>query len=594
MRRTALYTLCLTLAALVRFAGSADAQPAGGKPIRLVDYLNASSGIVEYQDSIGSVYKFTRDGQVYILPIRAASQIAIQDSDVAWATMGKELFRGDKGWTRWTFVDSNYTHLFVGCANGQLFFNDADTLRSATSAGISLDTGIVFGDRYRALDYLSNKELYILTDQRLYESTDGGHYWVPVYQASGEGLFADRAHRLMYLGAPLRMSRDLGRTWKVIPDTTQFPFIPLRGRVIGSHDCTGTFYVTAAGNIADLFRFSDDGYFHDIGVHTLKPTARVFDGGAIVYGLTTGDSFTGVDGNLSDSAAPQLVVTSDTMDADLCAARRDSLHVRIASRTCLPISIDSVELISATGALGASVTRRRLEGSSTVISIPYIPHASGTDTVKMQLRVHAVEGRGYNEFVPATAIVDVHAAAALLSAPKAIDCGRALIDSTTTRTFVVRNTGCDKLTIDSIVSSQPSLFAVSTVALPHTIANGDSLSVSVMYSPHRSGQDLESIEIGSDGGHRFITLTGEGVERLAVEQSLPDQRPASDPTIVNRTLRIRTERTGIVEVVDLLGITRRAWQLEAGEHSLGLDVLPAGVYILRIPGAQSRRIEIAP
>jgi hypothetical protein len=586
-------TILKSILLLVLAACGARGQTFGGAPIRSISFLNAATGLAVYEEPGLNLYKFTRDGQQVIPDVSGASQLTIQDSNVAWCTIGRALMRGDRGWTRWTFVDTDYVHNLVGCSPGKLYFMSEGVLCSATSDGIVKDTGIAFPDSLVALDYLSAKMIFALGGSGLYRSTDGGYQWEDVYPTTAQGLYADRAHGLVYVGGYLRVSRDLGITWQELPGQSQYPFVTLYGPVYGAHDCTGDFYVGGAGNFADVYRYSEDNFFHNIGPLDLRGKAYVFDGGAIIYALSQRlISFTGGDGTLTDSARSHISVIADTANIDLCSTGHDSIILLIDSHTCLPIALDSIRLLGAKGVAKIVSTHTVLTGNTYRVALPYAPRSIGVDSVSLRLIVHSIEGRGYPESVDVRAYRTVTGSPAVLAVPKQVSFTATHIDSVHTALLTIQNAGCERLRVDSVVSSRPSLFQLSSSLQGQLVEHADSARVTITYHPTTVGQDLESIEIGTSAGHRFVTVSGLATQDLNVEDRPADASFEIESDLVNNRFTVTLPHESRLDLVNSLGEVVQSWLFPAGSSAFRLDSEPNGVYLFRASGLGVKRIMV--
>lgn len=594
--RSVLAVIALSFVMMLAARDTVAQPPVTLDRVQSIAFLNASTGLVTSTDPPHNTYIFTKDGSTIIPGLNDAKSLTVQDPDVAWCTIGKGLYRGDLGWTRWTLVDTELAHVIVGTANGQAFFMSNGSLYSATAAGVALDTGLLPNDAIIQIDYLSPRTIFGFGGYGLYRSTDGGHEWSLYYPTTARGLFIDRVHRRMYLGGPLRVSTDDGANWTEIPGESQYPFTALYGTISGAHDCTGAFYIAPYGNTTDAYRFGEDGFFHNVGpvllgqppgpgLPVLPGLLQVFDGGAIAYSLADRYvTFTGIGGDLTDSAKPQLIASAAPLTLDLCGSGRDSLSILIASRTCLTISIDSVRALRSLGSVTAVKSARSIAGTSTTISLPYKASTAGDDTVAIRIYLHNVQGRGYRESLDLTSVVHVTGSAAVLAAPSIIDFGTIPIDSVSSRSIVIHNTGCLALAIDSLVSSRASLFAVKPRTFPVTIAHRDSATFIVTYHPTTSGEDLESLEIGTNAGHRFITLTGRAARTVDVADE------GESPTYLaielsDRALLVSSNAPARIECYTLLGQMIGEWVIR-GETSIErCDLqrpLASGAYYVRL------------
>ena len=145
------------------------------------DFYDPHLGLVGINSSPTGLIERMVDTNFTVVAAIASTQIAIQDSNRAWATNGDSLYLGTSGWTSWksilgqpsiTIVRATPAALFV-YSNGNLYRTVGDTMLTAVQ-------GIASGDSITAMDYLSASRLVAVSYSNtyfsfnIYLSTDSG------------------------------------------------------------------------------------------------------------------------------------------------------------------------------------------------------------------------------------------------------------------------------------------------------------------------------------------------------------------------------------------------------------------------------------
>jgi hypothetical protein len=145
------------------------------------------------------------------------------------------------------------------------------------------------------------------------------------------------------------------------------------------------------------------------------------------------------------------------------------------------------------------------------VAVPSTVALDGTFSRSVDWAVAAVEilPAGSSQPVPDIAV-----------APTSHDYGAVLAGSSASRNFEIRNDGSVDLTVYGLelTGADPSVFDVAGVALPFSLAPGDSRDVVVSFLPTSLGMRSATLRIGSDDPNEDpfdVTLTGQGVATLA-------------------------------------------------------------------------------
>jgi hypothetical protein len=588
------------------------------------DFYNAHLGLVG-TDGQGGMMQRVVDGALTEVFAKPVIQIAIQDSNRAWATDGDSLYLGTKEWSSWravlgqtslTLIHATPVALFV-YSNGNMYRTVGDTM-------LTIVQGIASGDSITAMDYLTASTLIAVSysngynpPSNIYRSTDSGASWTPVLNRIGSSasVFADTAHHLVFVGGDsLRVSSDNGMTWSVISPPEEFGLIALQGQVFGAHDCMGTFYIangTVNGSNADIFRSRDDGNsFENVGSNPFPPSfgssmkGWAFDrGSTVILGflefigsdLDLDISHDGVDGLIPDSVRSAITVSADTIYDTICAVPSVLFHVSVASSLCTGITIDAISVIKTSGNISKTITPHTLFNNDTSFQFSYSGKKAGIDSIVLRVLFHSVEW-GFEEHVDVPVLAYSVAPPAILIASDSLQFGDVRVTRTKQLPLVITNAGCSPLFIDSIVSSNGALFAVSVVPrliFPLTIKGGTTDNINIIYSPVTPGPSIESLELGTSAGHTFIELEGIGTTTAQEldSEAAPQVTFSIFPNPAASMIFVRgVDEHAPYELTDLLG--RRVLNGFLDAQSIDVSSLTEGMYLLR-SGAHFSRILIS-
>ncbi len=594
-------------------------QRFGTAPVAAVDFFNAHQGLLSLKDPTHAIQRVDDSilTGVFQAP-NAVTGIIIQDSLNAWATIKNNgLFLGSKHWSSWTNTTAQKDLTLIAATPSRVFlYSDSQLYYTVDGTQLKMATGIPKGDSITAIDHLSDAIVLACSYSTLYRSTDAGVTWHVVQSGLRfcTTIFADAMHNIAYAGGDtIQRSTDGGMTW--LSQTPPPPFsswLKLSGFVTGSHDCSGVLFISNnpfLGRDYDNIRSADQGQtFEDVGI--TPPLTRgvlvrgwSFDRGSLFWWWdTTGflaSSRDGLNGEITDSIKNFVAVQADSLVDTVCgslaSAKKYTVDVHIATALCVGARIDSISVIAATGKIVKTFAAHTLFGDGMTVTLNYTPTAAGVDAAVLRLWFHGIEW-GLREHLDFPLIATSSTLPPVLAPLSNLDFGTVSLVSPKTLTFQISNTGCSPLRVDSVVSTNPNLFAVHVVpTMPANIQSGNDLAVSVTFAPQMRGDALESIEIGTNAGHRFISAQGVGSTNADVESERSlDRRFSLYPNPASSIVGLRGGDVlgAPVVIYDLLG--REIMSVLPQQNTFDVSLLSDGSYLVRVGSSIARLIVARP
>ena len=611
MRPTHLFLLLLALCVSATTT-RASWNRIDSRNVASMDFYNAHLGLVSFADPSHALMRMNDSvfAGIWAAPDYVRS-IAIQDTNIAWATVdNKGLYRGDKYWTNWVNTSVRTDQTLIGATPTRAFLTSAVAPQFAWTidgAVSTATTGIGASDTIVAMDYLTNELVFAVSHTKVFRSIDGGSTWSLGIggMASTASVFADRVHHIIYAGGDeLRMSTDSGKTWTTVyapPELSSFH--ELDGQVFGSHDCTGTIYISNGYNHGTSVlrsqtqaqRFEDCDMF-PFGAGNIQK-GWAFDRGSLVYWWDQNGgcwaSRDGLTGLITDSVKLELQISADSISDTLCSATAQPFNVNVGSFICSGIRIDSISVVHALGQIGTNFTPPTLTGNSTTIPLSYNPRVAGFDSVVLRVWFHSTEW-GVREHKDIAAIANVVTLPAVLQVVNKLSFGNVHVDSAKTMTLLITNSGCSPMQVDSVVTSNVQLFATASSQMPAIVKRDSSIKIRVTYTPHSVGEDIEAIEIGTDAGHTFVEVDGTGAREVS---SVSIQPACAEiicyPNPASNTLFIRSSAEAqSFDMFDMLGRSVLHGATHTMEETIDVSSLPNGIYTLQLGGSRSARVLI--
>lgn len=570
--------------------------------VSAMDLLPGGSGLIAFYTPGVRIEKVTRTSREGVFAsMTTVRQIAIASSDIAFATVQDSgVYIGRNGWRTWTKIDTSRFATILLSSPFATILTNATEVKYFRLNRFDVVTGVSGADRLIAADYTSDSTIYAIGGLELYRSTDLGKTWSPAYTFAQpvNSLYIDRSRDLIFVGgAETRVSSDRGKTWKVLGPSTNGS--PAGGTVHGTSDCTGAFYITAYGvSRSDMLfsnshgEFVQSAGFAPTQLHAKPQEFIVLDRGSTLYWLQDGRLYSSINGaGVLPPDSPNDALSGAATSPiffRMCREPEGSFTIDLRNSDCMPVIVDSIRQLTGIGKVATNVKfPARVEGTPLSLLYEYTTTVPGIDTVKLLAWIRWENGArsDIREFqLVAVSTVDP---AALGITQLSLDFQQVTVDSTRHKYLSLQNTGCDTLTIDSIVSSYPEIFQVQPRTFPLKLKKGGRDSIRVSFKPLEEGMYLEAIEIGSNGGHMFIATAGEGTKqptKSVGEKSARATQVFPNPSAGVVRIRRESSEPTLYWVVASSGNVVLQGQLKSNDETLDLRELPSGVYLLEISG----------
>jgi hypothetical protein len=550
------------------------------------------------------------------------TDVSIVDNNIAFMVVRDSgVYISAKGWLEWKKVDTITTMKFLLSTPWAIVGQSSMGTRFFYQGKFYFASGLEPGDQLLGIDYLSDSTLIGVTASKAYRSTNFGRDWKQIFtfpEAINGSIYVDRSRGVIYVGGQsLRYSMDRGANWTKIEKTSNDA--STIGYVYGTPDCTGTFYVVSSSPVRpDILISRTQGDFFQLvgsnpgigGAFEAPKKVLVFNRGNNVYwleqirsGLNTGKgalyfSSDGIDGSAVDSVAFYMTLAPQQNNLfRICREPSKTVSVEFKNTDCIPIIVDSIRQQSGYGQLFAELGSFTVSDKAPVsrtLTYHNPQSISGWDTVRMRAYVRSSEGIR-RETLDFTVIVRTQSDPAEMTVNTSdLEFGEVKVDDAKSLTFSITNTGCDALRIDSVRSSYPDVFnLITSKPFPITLAKNAKADFTVKFKPVEEGPFLEAIEIGTNGGHEFLSLYGIGAKLTAVvDPDYTSPRIRFYPNPVVNELSIDNASVGLsVNVYDIHGREVLATFIADTRAKLDLSGLTTGTYILQVGARRFKLIK---
>lgn len=528
------------------------------------------------------------------IPSGEVNSVVIKDKDVAYTSIkGDGIYQSSTGWSSWTkILDAVYSRVIIA-RNEQIFISRGWDLWYRSGGNFLKSSGIPASDSVRDVAIVSAQTSYALGKNTLYRSDNSGKDWSVVIDTvrSGQSLYYDTAHKILYVGAklPLR-SLDNGQTF--LPITSIF-FFSTSGAIFGTKDCSGTFYIGPDSmEHLEMYRSTSQGkYVQEVGSAIFSSYRYVkcviLDRGSTFFWLDRSGILAvtrdGCDGTIPDSISNYILIRADsTVKNSICSGSAPTafnLHVRYD--LCTGVQLDSLIVVKPNNAFTFSFSPKEVSDTEIAIGATFRAKYVGIDSVRLRLAYHSpLSGlRESKEIIIYT--FGTSDDAVLLLPEESISFGNVKVDQIKKDTLYIENTGCDTLRIDSLKSSFPALFRIDEKTYPIHVLPTKSVGIGIEFTPKSEGDFLESVALWSNLGKTFITLIGTGYTDPVV--SVIENKELSYSIYPNPTqgmLRIISQVESYFMMVNVFGNVVLSDKLFTGENKFDFSKLPNGIYTI--------------
>jgi hypothetical protein len=211
----------------------------------------------------------------------------------------------------------------------------------------------------------------------------------------------------------------------------------------------------------------------------------------------------------------------------------------------------------------------------------------------LRLLFHSLEW-GFKEHVDFPILAYSVSSPAKLISTDSLQFGDVPLDTSERRSFQITNSGCSLLQIDSLVSSNPAVFSLPSLKFPFNMKRDSTANIFVTFSPRTIGVALESLELGTNAGHEFIELEGQGVKVTDAVDDESVKRTGIEiyPNPATTIFYVHGANVGAsYALIDVLGRIAQRGFLEG--QTISVLSLPEGMYLLKC-GANTERVIISP
>jgi hypothetical protein len=302
---------------------------------------------------------------------------------------------------------------------------------------------------------------------------------------------------------------------------------------------------------------------------------------------------------ITDSVRDRILVQADSgIRNSLCPnASATSFNVTLTFDQCTGIVLDSLKQVTASPSFTTAFRLAFLGDTTMQIPFTYRANRTGWDTAHYRLRFHSLITGNIEQKFFSIAAFGTPGSPELNFSPPQMDFPQVFLDSVSRQTASISNPGCDTLIVDTIFSTNPAIFQLSSKPFPVRLAPGKSLPIAVTFNPHLEGDYLESLVIETNAGNRNITVRGSGKAPKieTVSESAGAQEIRIYPNPANSVLAIHSDGSLPREIIlyDLLGSEiMRIPTGAANEISVDIHSLSDGLYIFAFGGGKYERIVI--
>lgn len=490
--------------------------------ISAFDMLTPRFGLAAAIDGAPLVMRLDNGKEFGIInPSGTVTTLTIVDLNIAYMTVaGDGVYKSSANWEFWKRIYADPNGKLVGVTSAGVFIQSGKKLYySPNELAYSAATGIDTVHEIRQVVGFGNK-LVAASQSSLYYSSNGGADWTKKVSTLGIGgtLYLDTVAGAVFAGGdPVMVSRDSGKTWSIL-STPVYP--STKGYVYGARDCSGTFYIVGElSGSYDFYRSTDHGItLQNVGLGPGKTPAvhhvGILDRGSTLFWLEKDYNLVtrrdGVDRNITDSVVSMLTIRPDTgIVSSACpGGKAVSFSVRVGFPGCTGIRIDNLTIEG--NGFATTFIPKTVAGGEVSIPCTYKASKVGYDTARVKVIFRSLTTN--NTEIKTASVIGrgVSGPAELSISIDNISFGILDTSELSIKSVTVFNNGCDALRIDSVQSSLPDIFSITGYTFPMYVLGGSRASFNIIFSPQAKQKYLESLELYTSEGIRYVTLSGEG------------------------------------------------------------------------------------
>ncbi|NOY06327.1 MAG: choice-of-anchor D domain-containing protein [Chlorobi bacterium] len=209
---------------------------------------------------------------------------------------------------------------------------------------------------------------------------------------------------------------------------------------------------------------------------------------------------------------PKMQIAVQSLDFDTVAVTLDSIiSFNITNAGNINLDIAGIRVSGAdksqfrvqpTGAFSVA------PGNSHQVDVTFAPTSTGRKNARLEIQQYG----GFPQNIDLTGFASAAPKPAISASSPSIDFGKTTVSTTATKSLVLHNSGTGTLEITTVklIGTHPEMYSV-TPTPPFSLQPGDSLALTISFSPTATGQLPAQLVISSNaGGDLSITLLGEG------------------------------------------------------------------------------------
>jgi hypothetical protein len=178
------------------------------------------------------------------------TDVSIVDNNMAFMVVQDSgIYQSAKGWTEWSRIDTITSMKFLLTTPWAIVGRTSKGTRFFYQGKFYFASGLDQTDPMLAIDYLADSTLIGISAFKVFKSTNFGRDWKEIHEFPNPTtgtIYIDRGRGTIYIGGSrgLNYSTDAGASWITMEKTSNGESTV--GKVYGTPDCTGTFYIVGS------------------------------------------------------------------------------------------------------------------------------------------------------------------------------------------------------------------------------------------------------------------------------------------------------------------------------------------------------------